>query len=117
MKHIGAILLKFVMVAVVLEIILRLLTNVSFLNILYIALTVTIVSYLLGDLAILPRSNNTVATISDAVLALAVILLFNVIYTTANISFLTALLAAAVLGIGEWAFHRFMSREILPSQR
>jgi low affinity Fe/Cu permease len=46
MKHIGAILLKYVMIAIILEIVLGWLTDNSFTDILVISAAVTVVSYL-----------------------------------------------------------------------
>lgn len=117
MKHIGALILKFVIIAVVLELALLNLTVLSFGSILTIALTVTILAYLIGDMAILPNSNNTVATIVDIGLSAITIWLFNYIFPGAAISFFDALIASIGIGIGEWVFHKFVSRSVLPAQR
>jgi hypothetical protein len=117
MKHIMALLVKFVVTAAALEIVLGFATNMSAGSILLIALTVTIVSYFLGDLVILPRSNNTVATAADFGIALFNILLFDAIFVTADITFLDAFFGAAVLAVCEWIFHRFLSRSLLPGRR
>lgn len=116
MKHIWALLLKFVIVAVVLEIVLLSLTLLSFGDILLISLAITVLAYLVGDLAILPVSNNTVATIADMGLSLIALLLFNYVYPGAGISFFDALAASIVLGIGEWVYHKFVAKSVLPDQ-
>jgi len=116
MKHIGAMLLKFVMVSVILEIFLLALTNLNYGNIFTISLTITVLSYFIADLAILPRSDNTVATVADVCLSFVTLLMFNLVYTGAVIPFLTALLASLGLGVGEWFFHRFMARSIIPER-
>lgn len=117
MRHIGAFLLKFVVIAVVLELVLWNLTALSFGNILSIALTVSILAYLIGDLGILPRSNNTVATLADGALALVTILMFNLVFPIADTSFLDALIASVGIAAAEWLFHKFMSRTVLPTDR
>ena len=117
MKHITALIIKFVMIAIVLEIILGISTNLTYTQILYVSLTVTAISYILGDLIILPASNNTVATIADAGIALLTIYMFNYFWTYAWISPGTALFAAVILGAGEWFFHKYVEDKVLPNHR
>ncbi len=116
MKHIGAMLLKFVMVSVILEIFLLALTNLNFGKIFSISITITVLSYFIGDLAILPRSDNTVATVADVCLSFVTLLMFNLVYTGAVIPFFTALIASLGLGAGEWLFHKFMVGSIIPER-
>jgi hypothetical protein len=110
LKHITAIISKYIMVAVVLEIILKLMTSLSFGNILLISLAVTVIAYVIGDVFILPATNNIFAVIADFALALVTIYAFNFSLYRNMVSFWSALVAAAVLGIGEWFFHMFMKR-------
>lgn len=114
MKHILAFIIKFAMIAVVLEVVLGYLTDLSIVEILYISLAVTLLAYLLGDLFILDKTNNTVATIADAGLALITIWAFNWIIIDAEISFTDALIASAALAIGEWLFHKYVRRAVFP---
>jgi hypothetical protein len=114
MKHISAIILKFLMVAVVLEIALTLLTVLSFTDILVISLTVTVAAYLIGDLLILAYSNNTVATVSDVVLTFATIYLFNYWSDFGPISFTDALICSVLVGAGEWIFHKYIIKTVFP---
>ncbi|HYF81802.1 MAG TPA: DUF2512 family protein [Clostridia bacterium] len=109
MKHVSAILIKFIMVAVVLSIILLYTTNLTFSNILTISAVITVAAYLIGDLGILPKTNNIIATTADAGLSLVVLLVFNWVYPWAAISFFDALLAAVGLALGEWVFHKIIS--------
>jgi hypothetical protein len=117
MKHVSQILIKFVMVTIMLSLFLLYLTNLTFANILAISAVVTIAAYLIGDLGILPRTNNTIATVADAGLSLVTILMFNWVYPWADISFSDALLAAVGLAVGEWVFHKVISRGTSPSHR
>lgn len=112
-KHLSALIIKFLIIAVILEILLNITTDLDFYEILIISLTVTIVAYLLGDLLILPSSNNIIATISDIGLSLIIILLFNYRYVNTEISFSDALISAVVIGAGEWFFHKFMASGVL----
>lgn len=116
MKHVIALLIKFVMVAVVLEIILNLMTYLTFTDILIISLAVTILAYIIGDLLILPASNNTIATVSDIGLALVTIYMFNFIFNVRLISFWDALVAAVIVGVGEWFLHKYLSSSVFPER-
>lgn len=113
-KHLISIIIKFAMIAVVLELVLGVMTNLTFRDILLIALAVTGLAYLIGDLMILPASNNTMATIGDIGLAAVTIWLFNFVFDYAEISVTDALAAAVVIGLGEWIFHKFIHRAVLP---
>lgn len=115
MKHISALLIKFVMCVVVLEIVLRLITNLTFTEILYISAAVTIIAYIIGDLLIL-RVSNTVATVADIGLSLVTIYAFNFIWNTREISFSDALIAAVALGVGEWFFHKYVASNVFPER-
>ncbi|MHB9094725.1 MAG: DUF2512 family protein [Eubacteriales bacterium] len=115
MKHVLALIIKFAIVAAVLEAVLHYLSNLSVLNTLYVALAVTIIAYLIGDLIILPRTNNTIATIADAMIALLTILAFNYIIPNARISFANALITCAVLAVGEWIYHKYVRGAVFPS--
>lgn len=114
MKHVVALIIKTGMVAVVLEVVLGFLTALTFTQILMISIAVTILAYLLGDMMVLPSTNNTVATIADIGLAFATIYLFNYVYSP-GISWVDALIAATAVGVGEVLFHRYLSRMVLPS--
>ncbi|HEX2945631.1 MAG TPA: DUF2512 family protein [Clostridia bacterium] len=114
MKHIGALVLKFIMVSVVLTIFLLALTNLKFGSIFTISLTITVLSYFIGDLAILPRTDNTIATVADVCLSLVTLLMFNLIYTDAVIPFFTAIITSIGIGAGEWLFHKFFARSVAP---
>ncbi|MDF2590017.1 MAG: hypothetical protein K0S41_3858 [Anaerocolumna sp.] len=113
MRHISAILIKFVMVTIVLGITLSVMTNLTFTDILYVSATVTILAYVVGDLLILSITNNVVATIADAALALATIYAFNFIWEFKNISFTDSLITALILGVGEWFFHKYVAKNVL----
>lgn len=117
MKHVSALLIKFVMTAIVLEIVLYMLTELMFTSILYIAASVTILAYIIGDLLILPATNNTVATIADVGLALATIYMFNFLWSARTISFANALICAVAIGVGEIFFHKYVSNIVLEKRK
>lgn len=108
MKHLTAVLIKFGIIAIALEIVLNLLSDLTFGQILIVSVVVTVLAYLIGDLLILPMSNNTIATVADFGLALVTIYAFDWVYRNAEISFFDAALAALVLAAGEWFFHKLV---------
>lgn len=115
MKHFTALLIKFVMVTLILEIILNMLTELTLTEILYISVAVTVLAYIIGDLLILPASNNIVATLADIGQALATIYMFNYLWGTRYISLYDALVSAVVIGVGEWFFHIYVKEQLIPS--
>lgn len=116
MKHIYALIIKYVIVTIILEIVLSLMSNLSFGDIMYLSIIVTVFSYVVGDVFILSASNNTVATLSNIGLSLIIIYAYSFIWVTAQISFLDALISAVILGVGEWFFHRYIFRSVLRKQ-
>ena len=113
MKHIVALIVKFIMVTIILQIVLNLMTALNFWEILLISLVVTALAYIIGDLIILPLTNNTIATVSDAGIALLTIYLFNFAANFAWISFISALVSAVIIGAGEWFFHKYVVGSVL----
>ncbi len=113
MKHIIALLIKFVMVTVILSIVLGIMTSLTFGNILYLSVAVTVLSYVIGDLLILSASNNMIATIADFVIAFLAVYLFNDLVNVNMISLWDAIISAALVGTGEWFFHRYLGKKVL----
>ena len=112
LRHISALIVKYVMTAIILEIVLLLLSSVSFSGILLIALAVTAISYMIGDMLVLSATNNLVATLADIVLAFITIYLFNFIWSRGDIPFMSALIASVAIGFGEWFFHKIIDRSM-----
>lgn len=117
MKHVSALLVKFIIVTAIIEVILNMQTYLTFTDILYIALAVTVPGYIIGDLLILPASNNTIAAVADFCLALVTIYMFNSLWNISEISINSALISAVVLGVGEWIFHKYLASNVLPNRK
>lgn len=113
MKHMTALVTKFVIVAVVSEIILGIFTNLSIGEILLVSLTITMVTYPIADLLILSVFNNTIAAIADAGLCWLIIYLSNYVWPIRSVSLLSALSAAVIIGIGEIFLHMYIEENIL----
>ena len=104
--------IKFIMVTAVLWIVLGL-YGFTFGEILTTSVILTVASFLIGDLLILPRFGNTTATIGDFAFAFATIWVlgasfFGYMDGLVYIAFITAV----AIAIGEALFHRFMERAI-----
>ena len=123
MRHLIALAIKFVMVAAVLLIVLTLLFDVSFVDTLLISLALTALSYAMGDIMIFlnagrpenQSSRNTIATFADFVMAFLAIWLIGWLLTGQNFEMVTpALVGALVLSAGEWFFHLYVDRSVVP---
>ncbi|MEL4105273.1 DUF2512 family protein [Oscillospiraceae bacterium WX1] len=117
MKHLVAILFKFVIVLVLLEILLNLMTALTVGQIFMISLAVTVVGYIIVDLLILSHSNNMVATLCNAVLSFLTIYSFNFWSRYPSFSIGAAIFSAIILAVGDWFFHRYLVRSIYPNRR
>lgn len=108
-----SIVIKFLMVTVVLELVLPRITPLGYQDILLISAAVTLLAYVIGDLFILDKTNNTIATICDFGLATATIYMFNYFPRLAGtIDLFDALIGSAVLAIGEVLFHIYMVKSV-----
>jgi hypothetical protein len=92
-------------------------TSLLFWQILVPAAAVTILAYIIGDILILPRSNNLAATISDLVMAFLVIFVFRYFSGYAGISVVDAVACAVFICIAEWFFHRYMASKVLEDRK
>ncbi|MEN2465984.1 YndM family protein [Ornithinibacillus sp. JPR2-1] len=116
MKHIKALLIKFIATFVLLYIILGAMYTMTFGEVFLLSLVLGIVAYLVGDLFILPRTNNLVATVADFILAWPIIYWFVDGMTAADNPFPASLIAALGVGGFEIFFHRYLANQVLPDQ-
>ncbi|GGK23643.1 hypothetical protein GCM10010965_15560 [Caldalkalibacillus thermarum] len=116
MKHVWALLIKAAMVFVVLFIVLNWMNDYRVGPTVAFALLLTGLSYLIGDLAILPNANNIVATLADIGLNTFAIWIIGPFFFGAFVPFSTALLASVIIGVGEWFFHQYMERAVFPNR-
>lgn len=117
MKHVKALAIKFISSLVLLSVILGLFFDMAFSNIFLITLVLGVAAYLIGDMLILPRTNNTIATISDFGLAFVIIWLMSENLTYGDNQLLMSLIAALGVALFEYMFHRYLSNNILPNQQ
>ncbi|QXE03199.1 YndM family protein [Terribacillus sp. DMT04] len=126
MKHVKALVIKFIMILAVLTIIFTLMFNVEFSDTLLISAILTVAAYIIGDLFILSRAGdrsksggdymkrNIMATISDAILTFFVLwVLGELLLNPGNLVILASLISAFVIGLGEWFFHRYVNNRVI----
>ncbi len=130
MDHVKAILIKFVMITIVLGIILTGIYDGEFEDTLLISVVLTIVAYIIGDLFIFRKAGddrdrnsdhikrNTIATLSDAVLAFLVIwLMGRELFTNNSDVLIASLISAIVIAAGEWFFHKYLDRHVFDEKK
>ncbi|PEM49607.1 YndM family protein [Bacillus wiedmannii] len=116
MKHLVALLIKYTAISAVLLVILGIFQDISIPRVLFISLIITGAAYVIGDLFILPRYGNTIATIADFGLSFLGIWLLTYLLTdldsTRNIGF-SAFWAALFISMAEIFFHIYMKKVVL----
>lgn len=117
MKHLAALIIKFAMTAVAAQIVLGIYTNLQTSQILLVALTITVITYLIGDLLILSVFNNTVAAVADAGMCWLIIYLGGYVWPDRTVPLLSALSAAGIIGIGEIFLHAYIGRKSIVMRR
>ncbi|WP_160118361.1 YndM family protein [Bacillus sp. V59.32b] len=113
MEHVRSIVIKYVFTLAILYVILGIIFDMSFTNVLLTATVVTVAEYIIGDLLILPRTNNTIATAADFGLALFVIWAMIASLTDAANPFVPALIASATFAVFEYVFHKYFANTVL----
>lgn len=113
MKHVRALIIKFVASLALLYIILGLVYGLTFGEVFLLSVVLGVAAYLIGDRLILPRTNNVVATIADFLLAWMIIYLFANGMTVDGNVYRASLIAAAGTGLFEIFFHRYLANNIL----
>ena len=123
MNHAKALIIKFVMIFAVLLIVMTWIFDIPFVDTLLVSLALTAVSYMMGDLLIFLNAGNpadqvtrnSVATISDFVMAFLVIWFVGQLLTGTMAELVTpALLSALIITGGEWFFHKYMDQRVVP---
>jgi hypothetical protein len=112
MKHMKNLAIKFISILAVLFVILGIFYDMSFGNVLSISVVLTLASYLIGDLLILRKTNNTMATIADFAMAFLVIWLMGENLTFGDSLIMPALISAAGIALFETFFHKYVARQI-----
>lgn len=116
MKHFKALTFKGIMTVLFLFAVLWFGFGVSFGSILILSVILGAVSYLSGDLFILPKKKNMVATIADFGLTFIIILLSGMWFLSLSGSVvLAAFISALLVSVGEYYFHLYLADHVLPA--
>lgn len=113
MEHVRALIIKVLMIGVITMLILSLFRGIRPLDSIYIAIVITLVAYVLGDLLILPAYGNLAASVSDGVIAFLITWLTPFVATNIPVTVGSALGVGVLVGLGEWFFHKYVAREVL----
>lgn len=108
MGHVKAFALKFAASLVLLYVILGVFNGMSFGEVLLIAFVLTAVSYPMGDVMLLPKTNNTTATAVDFGLAMVLIWFMSENMMFREGMFAESLLASIGIAAFEYFFHLYM---------
>lgn len=92
------------------------LSNATFASAVIAALGIGVASYLVGDLLILPRTHNVVATVADAGLVLVMVWLISELANW-TLDFSAILLIVVLAGIFEYFFHIWLLRDHQPVKK
>ncbi|TYO98061.1 DUF2512 family protein [Desulfallas thermosapovorans] len=110
-KTVTALLVKFIMTLVIAGIALVFIDNNAWTWALWVAIIGTAVNYLVGDLVVLPKYGNIVASIGDGVMAALVAYIIDLISPVFQTSFTALALLAVLVAVGEYFFHQYLLRE------
>ena len=117
MDHLKALAIKFIITLIVLFSILGIFNNATISNILLISALVTGVSYIVGDIFILPRFGNLIASIADFGLTFLSVWLLGALLFTPEFGLVPAtLFIAALTTCTEAVFHIYMQTKVLDNE-
>ncbi|WP_165769183.1 YndM family protein [Virgibacillus profundi] len=112
MAHLKVLGIKFIVIAILVFSLFGIIYNATLLNLFWISLLVTGISYLIGDLFILRRFGNVTATIADFGLAfLSIWLLGNLFLAEGMPVILLSLTAAFFMTCGEPLIHIYIQNQ------
>jgi len=118
MEHLKAIFIKFILFTAVLSIVYGFIYGVSFVYVLALSVWMTILTYIIGDLLILPRFGNLVATVVDFASLLIGFYLLGLFYLDPPFRYgVSSFLASLLIGVGEIFLHSYLVRNIYDNRR
>lgn len=114
MDHVKALIIKFIMCTAVLWVVLGLFYGVGFGAILTLSVLLTVISYIVGDLFLLPRFENWGATLADLGITFVGIWFLGPFLFEENLLIgSAAIISAIIIAVGEFFFHKYMARDVL----
>lgn len=117
MNHLKAIAIKTVVILLIVWVVMSLLADVATRDSIIAGLITTAALYLMGDMLVLRKFGNIVATIVDAGTAFLILWLY-LSSMDYNDVLLWSFISAALIGVFEYMFHQWLLREhIIPDER
>ena len=113
MRHISALIIKFLMIGIVMGIVQGFWSGWPFSTILITTVLMTFVSYIVGDLWILPMSTNLTASSADLGISWIGIWVMGSLLLNAPVFVIGPFISAFVIAVGEWFFHIYVMSKIL----
>lgn len=114
MNYVKALLIKLFICTAVIWFILGLFYSVSFGHVLMLSIIISVASFVLGDLFILPRIDNWAAVIADFVFVVGAVWFYSAYVILVNFSPLSAAgMIALIIAFGELFFHRYVDKHIV----
>ncbi|MFC2947016.1 YndM family protein [Virgibacillus sediminis] len=112
MEHGKALAIKGLLTLVALYIVLGIGFGMSFWNVLITTIVLGVISYFAGDLGVLPKNGNMMATVSDLGLTFIVVWLMGMLLTSMDFGTMAgaALISALVIAAAEYFFHIYITR-------
>lgn len=117
MSHFKALTIKAFFSLALLYLVLGLVFRMSFGNVLFITLVLGVVSYVIGDLFILPKTNNFVAALADFGLAFLIISMMSNAFTLGYDILTMSFIASLGVAVFEFIFHKRVASQVVKEQR
>lgn len=115
MKHVIAFASKTALTLALLYIVLDLMYQVTFLNVLFITVILSLITYFAGDCMILPRTSNFTAVAADFGISFIILWIFLMNIGGFNVSPAAASVISALgISVFEAFFHRYLQQYVLP---
>ncbi len=116
MEHVRSLVIKFVIYAAIQAVALTVVAQLPIAMALITALIVTVLTYVIGDLWLLPNYGNIVSSFVNAVIAgVAIWLVFLGLFPPAPAVFII-LVAAVLIGIADYFYHQYL-KDVLSREK
>lgn len=118
MKHIIGIGVKFILITTVVLSIFAVLSTNFVEEMLFLSIVIVLLSYVLGDLFIVPKFGNLVGTVADFGLSLVILVGYGLMTMNTSFVFLMAsIFSAFLIAVGEAFFHYYVQQVITDERK
>ncbi|HEY8444779.1 MAG TPA: DUF2512 family protein [Bacilli bacterium] len=103
-----AILIKLVLTFLAAWLAFDVLIDNPFVSIVIFSVVATVINYLIGDMILLRRFGNIIASIADGIIAAIIAYIFDLLSDDFTITFASALVFGILIAICEYVFHKYL---------